>query len=226
MTWEDLLFMHWPVPADRMQSILPRELSVETYEGQAWLGIVPFRMSGVGFRHGPNLPFASTFPELNVRTYVSDGRRSGVWFFSLDATRRLAVWGGRRLYHLAYQLAAIQMEQNSHWIRYRSRRVAGHLAEARLDVEYRPLGPSFVSEPGSLEHFLTARYCLYSQNAAGRIYRAEVQHAAWQLQSAQAIIHENSMANPWGICLPWECPVLHFARETRVLAGSIVPVGI
>lgn len=221
MNWEDLLFMHWPVKPDQLRKLLPDKVELETFDGKAWLGVVPFRMAGVGFRGLPNLPFASAFPELNVRTYVNDGRRSGVWFFSLDATSRMAVWGGRVLYRLPYKKARIEIERDGHWLRYNSRREVIGSRKAELKVEYRPLGPSYTTRAGTLEHFLTARDCLFTQGACGRIFRGDVRHPSWQLQSAQAIIHHNTMADPLGIKLPSDCSVLHFSRRTRVLAWSL-----
>jgi uncharacterized protein YqjF (DUF2071 family) len=221
MNWEDLLFMHWPVAPALLRKLLPEKVELETFDGKAWLGIVPFRMSGVGFRGLPNLPFASSFPELNVRTYVNDGQRSGVWFFSLDATSRLAVWGGRVLYRLPYKKASIDIDQDGHWIRYQSRRDTLGGKRIGLKVEYRPLGKTYSTAPGTLEHFLTARDCLFTQGACGRIFRGDVRHPSWQLQTAQAIIHDNTMTAPLGIELPSECPVLHFSRRTRVVAWSL-----
>lgn len=221
MNWEDLLFMHWPVEPDLLRKHLPDKVELETFDGKAWLGVVPFRMSGVGFRGLPNLPFASAFPELNVRTYVNDGKRSGVWFFSLDATSRLAVWGGRVLYRLPYKKARIDFERDGDWIRYQSRRELTGSRKVQLKVEYRPLGQPFTTRDGTLDHFLTARDCLFTQGACGRIFRGDVKHPNWQLQSAQAIIHHNSMASPLGINLPSECSHLHFARRTRVVVWSL-----
>src|SRR5688572_28968890 len=101
-SWEDLLFAHWPVPAAVLRPLVPEELRIEEYDGTSWVGVVPFRMSGVMLRPLPDLPGISAFPELNVRLYVERDGKSGVWFLSLDAYNRLAVWGARRFFHLPY----------------------------------------------------------------------------------------------------------------------------
>src|SRR4051794_18976444 len=106
MQWLDLLFMHWPVPAKALRSYIPRNLEIDTYDGTAWIGVVPFRMAGVRPRMTPALPWLSAFPELNVRTYVTIGGKPGVWFFSLDAGNPVAVEGARSLFHLNYYNAA------------------------------------------------------------------------------------------------------------------------
>lgn len=157
MNWHDLLFMHWPVKAEQVQRHLPKGVVVDELEGQAWIGIVPFWMSGVAVRWTPNLPYLSRFPELNVRTYVTIDDRPGVWFFSLDATNPIAVRGARFLFNLPYMDADIAIERNADWIGYDSTRTHRNEAAATLKCEYRPLGEPFLAEPGSREHWLTAR---------------------------------------------------------------------
>ena len=208
-TWEDLLFAHWEVPIERLRAHLPPELEVDTHEGVAYVGITPFRVTNVRLRGIPPLPRVSSFLELNCRTYVSHGgERPGIWFFSLDASSRLAVEGARRSYRLPYFHARMDGLP-----RYRSaRNDAGrpHVWEAT----YRPTGHTFNAEPGSLEYFLTERYCLYTTDA-GALHRAEIHHPPWPLQEAEGEIELNTIP-PDGIDAYGE-PLLHFARRQDVL---------
>lgn len=220
MKWHDLLFLHWPVPVESLKALIPEKLQVDIFEGQAWIGIVPFRMSGVAPRFCPNVPFMSAFPELNVRTYVTLDGKPGVWFFSLDATNPIAVRGARRWFHLKYMDAKIRLTTKDNWFQYKSVRTHKHEPEAVLNLEYRPIGEPFSAKPGELAHWLTARYCLYAANPGGDIFRGEIDHSPWQLQDAQAIIHHNSMLNGLNMELPASPPVLHFARQTSVIAWA------
>lgn len=218
MKWHDLLFMHWPVDEIQIQNHLPKGLKVDLFEGQAWIGIVPFWMSGVGIRWTPSLPYLSRFPELNVRTYVTINGKPGVWFFSLDATNPMAVRGARYLFHLPYMDAKIKVSREADWIQYSSDRTHRGEPSAKLDCEYRPLGCPYEAEPGSLAHWLTARYCMYMSNSRSQIFRGEIDHGPWQLRDAQAIVRHNSMTDWLGIDLPKIAPICHFSSLTKVQA--------
>jgi uncharacterized protein len=213
--WHDLLFAHWPVDPARLQARVAPPLRLETFDGQAWLGITPFWMSGVRPRGVPPLPWLSTFPELNVRTYVSVGGRPGVYFLSLDAGNRIAVEVARRLFRLPYLHARMRVEPTADEIRYTHRRVDRRAPPAELVATYRPTGPVFYAAPGSLEHWLVERYCLYTV-AGGRVLRADIHHPPWPLQSAAAVFGRNSLAEAHGVGLPPLAPLLHFARFQEV----------
>jgi uncharacterized protein YqjF (DUF2071 family) len=211
-TWRDLLFAHWPVAPAALRPLIPAQLELETFGGDAWVGVVPFELNELTARRAhPRLHL--TFPELNVRTYVTTQGRPGVWFFSLDAASLLAVRGARATYHLPYFWASMQMSRENGWITYRSQRRGG---TARFAGRYRPTGPVLASTPTSLERWLTARYCLYATNRAGHILRAEINHDPWLLQPAEAEIAENTMASAQGMTLSGS-PILHFARQMDVV---------
>jgi len=227
MGWHDLLFMHWPVDSDQLRRHLPNSLTLDTFEGQAWIGIVPFRMTGVSPTGLPALPWLSKFPELNVRTYVigPDGRR-GVWFYSLDATNPIAVRGARWLYYLNYVDAEITCQEDDAackepWIRYRSRRTHRNQPAATLNVDYRPVGEAFEAEPGTLVDWLTSRYSLFSASKNGKLFRGDIAHEPWQLFDAAAVTHENTMTDGIGVDLPSTEPLLHFSRSIHVRASAI-----
>lgn len=229
MGWHDLLFMHYRVSVAQLRPLIPDGLDIDTFDGSAWLGIVPFRMSGVSPRLVPPLPGISNFPELNVRTYVTINGKPGVWFFSLDATNWLAVRAARKLFHLNYVDAKINFRSKDQscdgtWFGYESTRIHKGVPPAKLKCEYRPIGSEYQPGPETLEHFLTARYCLYSASPAGKIYRGEIDHEPWKLADAQVLISENTMLDGMGIDTGDQQPVLHYARETLAKAWIIKAV--
>jgi hypothetical protein len=221
--WHDLLFMHWPVDVASIRQLIPAALEIETHNGSAWVGIVPFRMSGVRMRRAPALPGTSAFPELNVRTYVTLGAKSGVWFFSLDAASVLAVAMARRWFHLPYfraQMSCSVAADGS--IDYRSRRTHRGAPAADLRLTYEPAGNAFQAQPGTLEYFLAERYCLYAFDGR-RVFRGEIDHPPWPLQRAEARIKVNTMAAASGIPIPNEKPHLLFAHRQDVKIWPLVP---
>jgi len=219
-TWGDLLFAHWPVNPEALRSLLPPALELEAWEGKAWVGIVPFCMSGVRPHWLPTVPGLSTFPELNLRTYVRAAGRSGVWFFSLDADNTVAVVVARATFHLPYYMAHMRAERVGGAVDYASRRAHPRAPAARFIGRFGPIGPPAVPRPGTLEHFLTERYCLYTAGPEGQLYRADIHHAPWDLQSAEAEITENTIAAASAIALPDCAPLLHFAARQDALAWT------
>lgn len=216
--WHDLLFMHWPVAANQLRHLIPAELEIETCEQSAWIGIVPFRMSAIRLRGLPPFPCHAAMPEVNVRTYVRAEGKPGVWFFSLDTTKKLAVMAARRFFHLPYFRAKMSCKPDGHsGIRYASRRLQSASGPIEFRGRYRPTGEISHARRGSLEYFLTERYCLYAV-AKGRIFRSEIDHGPWPLQPAEAEVETNTMAAPLGIALPSTRPLLHFAafQDVRI----------
>jgi uncharacterized protein len=212
-TWHDLLFAHWPIAEDILRQLVPGQLPLDSFEGSCWVGVVPFHMSGIHARGVPPLPGLSRFPELNVRTYVSLEGKPGVYFFSLDAANLPAVWAARRFYHLPYFHAKMSTKTDGEYINYESRR---YQSNAEFRGRYRPIGPVTLRAKGSLEHWLTERYCLYTV-AGGGVFRGEIHHQPWPVQNAEAEIGLNTVASAAGIPLPASQPLLHFARQLEVL---------
>jgi uncharacterized protein len=218
-TWHDLLFAHWPVSAAALRAKVPAAFELDTFEGQAWVGVVPFRMSNVAPRAVPALPWISAFPELNVRTYVRVGGHGGVYFFSLDAANSVAVGVARVLAHLPYFSAEMQVVvKDDRWVHYRSSRTSSSGAKAELEGRYRPTGPVHEPVAGTLEYFLTERYCLFTEDRAMRAYRLDIHHPPWPLQPAEAELPVNTMADAAGIQLPSTEPLLHFAKRQDMVA--------
>ena len=212
--WHDLLFMHWPIKPEVLRARLPAALAphLDLFAGQAWLGVVPFWMSHVGLR---GLPPWSPFAELNLRTYVNIDGQPGVYFFSLDAESRTAVWGARASFRLPYYYAAMELKQSGEEITYRSQRL-GAANSAEFIGKYGPLAePEFQAAPGSLESFLVERYCLYTANGA-KIRRGKIMHRPWPLRRAWCNVESNTIATAAGITLPTSEPVLHYVPTIRV----------
>jgi uncharacterized protein len=216
-SWHDLLFAHWPVDKDLLRARVPPGLPLDLFDAQAWLGIIPFHMTNVAPRGLPALPWVSAFPELNVRTYVTIDGKPGIYFFSLDAGNPLAVGTARTLFHLPYFTARMSREEAEGWIAYESRRVSTE-QPAELVCRYRPAGPAHPPVPGTLEHFLTERYCLYTFDSSFHLYRLEIHHRPWPLQPAELQITSNTMAEAAGIRLPSMGPLLHFSKRQDMVA--------
>jgi uncharacterized protein YqjF (DUF2071 family) len=214
-TWSGLMFAHWPLPVDALRAVVPPSLPLDTFEGQAWIGIVPFYLSNLAMRGLPPVPGLSAFPELNVRTYVTLDDRPGVFFFSLDAGNPPAVAGGRLL-HLPYYYAWLTMRRTGDAVSYASRRLFP--AGARFRGGYRPVGPPDPPRPGTLEYFLSERYCLYAVDRHGRVDRLEIHHPPWPLQTAEAEIELNTMTAPIPLRLPDTRPLVHYAARQDMVA--------
>jgi uncharacterized protein YqjF (DUF2071 family) len=213
--WSDLLFMHWPVPAARMRKLVPDSLELDTFDDSAWVSVTPFYLSHLHPRGLPALPWASAFPETNVRTYVTRQGRQGVYFFSLDAGSALAVAGARATYRLPYYRALMTVTSApTGTVQYHSVRTHRDARPAELSIEYRPTGPVRRSTLGSLDHFLTERYSLYTVDS-GRVYRADIDHEPWPLQPAAVEIRTNTMTVAAGIDVAGP-PRVSFSRRLDV----------
>ena len=168
----DLLFIHWAISPEKLEQLIPKPLEADLYEGSGWIGVVPLVMKGVMRRPLPNLPYFSEFPQLNVRTYVRYQDKPGVWFFSLDTTNLLAVWAARKYFHLPYFHSEIKIIQNDS-LSYKNSRIGNN---KRFEVRYKVITDIIDYPQESFEIWSTERYCLYSQNKQGDLFRAEVHH--------------------------------------------------
>jgi hypothetical protein len=219
--WNDLLFAHWPVSALSVEPLLPAGLEVDTFQGSAWLGVMPFWMDRIKVRGLPPIPGARSFPDPSLRTYVREERpgTQGVFCLSLDSSNLLAVGAGRAMFRLPYYWAEMQMEQRTEreFSFFSRRRFADK--QVIFKARYRGLGPSprlTDIRPGTLEYFLMERYCLFSSNQAGEPIRANLHHVSWSLEEAEAEIEQNDLAEVLGLRLPNQEPVLHYTRRLAV----------
>ena len=225
--WHDLLFAHWALDPDLIRPLVPAQLPLDLWQGQAYLAVAPFVVRDLRPRGMPSLWGISNFPEVNVRTYVTVEDKPGVYFFSLDAGNLSAVIGARVTYRLPYYPARMRIANTDGRFVYTSRRVArqNRPDNPELRITYSPCGDVLPWEPPSqsLERFLTERYCLYTVRT-GRIFRANIHHAPWPLQPATAEIEKNTMTVPLNVALEGK-PLLHFSRFLDVLVWSPERVG-
>jgi hypothetical protein len=215
-TWSDLLFMHWRVDPDELRPVLHPDLPLDTFDGSAFVGVTPFRVEGFRLRHTPPLALVHAFPELNVRTYVTIDGRPGIHFFSLDADSRFAVESARRIYRLPYFRARMRVRGRGDAIDFESERTHSDGPPAGLAIHYEAAGPASEPEPGSLEHFLTERYCLYTLDERQRILRGDIHHPPWRIRPATARVGANTMGRQIGLELEGD-PLLHLAGRQDVL---------
>jgi uncharacterized protein YqjF (DUF2071 family) len=220
MRWHDLLFLHWPIRPELVRPLIPSALELDTFDGWCWIAVVPFHMTGVRPRY---LPVSLAFPELNVRTYVKTPGRSGVWFFSLDAASWISVRAARWL-GLPYYDARMTVRLDADVVHYQSLREHNKPAPIEFNASYKPTAPEYHAAPGSLDHWLTERYCLYGARKPGHVVYGEIHHPQWRLQPAEVEVRANSMTQPIGLQLPDSKPISHFARYQEVVAWPIVPL--
>lgn len=219
--WNDLLFAHWPIPAADLAGRLPEGLVIDTFDGSAWISIIPFWMDAVKPGNFPLIPGLNTYPELHLRTYVRERYTNarGIFFFSIDAAKIAAVVFARLVHQLPYHWARIRIEhRGERECSYQSERLFSS-PPVRFKARYRGLGPTrrLVNRPqGTLEHFLTERYCLFTANSQGRLLRGEIHHSPWPLEEAEAEIELNDLPSAHGISLPDTKPLLHYSRELVV----------
>ncbi len=218
--WHELLFAHWPIAPHLLRPLVPSSLPLDTFDGQCWVGIVPFHMSNVHPRGFPSVYGLSRFPELNVRTYVTLHDRPGVYFFSLDAANPIAVFLARHFFLLPYFTAHMSSHSIGDTIYYRSRRIHKHAPSADFVVSYRPIAPVVYATSGTIEHWLTERYYLYTVSH-DHVYRGDIHHRLWPLQIAEYEEMQNTMALSHQIPLPNIPPLLHYSQLQEVLVWPL-----
>src|SRR3954454_9663808 len=213
-TWDHLLFAHWRVPGEALRRVVPPDVPLDVHDGAHWVTVTPFVVRALRPRALPPLPVGSCFAELNVRTYTTVGGRPGIWFLSLDAASRLAVEAARRGYRLPYFAARMRACVDGDRVEYRSERGS---PPARFAAAYQPAGAAHTAAPGSVEHFLTERYCLYALDERRRVHRAEIHHPPWLLRPAQASIAVNTLGEPLGLDLSGPPDLLQLAGRQHVV---------
>jgi uncharacterized protein YqjF (DUF2071 family) len=187
-TWEHLLFMHWAVEPLKIKTLIPAELELDTYEGMAWITVVPFKVTHQRFYRLPEIPLLNHYLELNVRTYVKFRGIQGVFFFTLDANHPLAVLGAKAL-SLPYRNAKMSMEQQNKVIVFKSNRVFGRAGFSAL---YEPVSTSLPTIRGSLDYWLLERYCLFTK-WGNFIFRGDIRHESWEVSEAKVRLAENTV---------------------------------
>jgi uncharacterized protein len=219
-SFANLLFAHWPVSPEMLRPLIPSGLHIDTYEGHAWVGLVPFRTWGTRLRLLPPLPPMRAFGELNLRTYVTYAGKPAVWFFSLDVNNVLAAFGARVLFRIPFTNADIQHAPEGEVFRFHARRTEGQAAE--FLAHYAPISPPYRAVSGSLDSWLTERYGLFTVDTRGNIYRGDLHHPPWTLQAAEGHIEINTYPAAYGITLPNTPPLLHYAAQQDVLTWPLL----
>jgi len=212
-TWKNLLFLHYPISPEKLREKIPSGLPIDTFDGSAWIGVVPFDMKGVTLRGFPAPALLCDFPEINVRTYVLRDGKPGVWFFSLDITNPLGVWVARTFFHLPYYRARIKVRELERSIHYQEER-----PNRKFDAQYKPLGPAEYSDQ-SFERWCSERYCLYTADKKGRLYRGEIHHPKWPLENAELEVQTNTLMDPFPVGSPH--PSILFSRSIDVVVWSL-----
>jgi uncharacterized protein len=210
--WGKLLFLHWRVPVDELRPLVPAQLELDTWYGEAWVALTPFTMWNIRPALLPPLPVLSRSHELNARTYVIRDGLPGVWFFSLEANNRLAVSAARAFFRLPYYRAEMELREEGATIHYRSHRTHPDAPPADFHAEWARGEPIPELEPGTRDHFLIERYALYTESD-GRLYRARIHHAPWPLCGATLHALETTVLEAAGIATPADPPLLHQQRE-------------
>ena len=215
-TWNDLLFAHWRVDEALLREHVPPQIPIDTWDGDAWLAVTPFVVTGARVRFTLPLPPRARFEEINVRTYATIGGKPGIWFFSLDAASRLAVEVARRVYRIPYFPAEMSARHDGERVEYSHRRTQRDAPAASFAAEYAPTDRARTAAHGSFEDWACERYCLYTVDGDERVLRAEIHHPPWPLQPADATIARNTMGDELGLDLA-EGPILHFAQRQDVV---------
>ena len=217
-TWESLLFLHWRVPVEFLRPHIPDALEIDTFDGDAWVGLVPFTMRGVRLAWLPPVPGTSDFHETNLRTYVHHrGKDPGVWFFTLEAAAWLPVQVARAGWHLPYHHARMSLTRDAAGVvDYATERRSPPPLPADCKVRYQPSGAPSPAVAGTLEHFLAERYLLYADTGAGRLQRGQVHHAPYPLQTATVHSWEESLFAACGLARPAAEPLAHYAARVDV----------
>lgn len=220
--WRHLLFMSWPVPLDEMRKHVPADLSIDTFNGTAWLSMLPMHMEDLHFRWLPPIPGTSDFPEINLRTYVTVNGQPAVYFFSLDSSSRLGALVARFFFHTPYVYAKMTLDEGE-WFHLTSRRKKSrHANAAELDIRYRPVGEPKQPAADSLAHFLVERYTAIAETKPGVIYSGPVDHAPWQLTDAEVDVRANTVPQAVGFDVAGSKPEIHFSwgTDTRLCLVS------
>lgn len=218
MKWLNSLFIHWPIDIESLRPHVPAALKIDTFDDQAWITVLPFRMAGSRLRYTPPLPWLSNFLELNVRTYVKAGGKGGVWVLSVEVSNPVVVRGTRFLYDMPFFHAKMSLTATGTALHYRSQRLHTDGGFAEFSAVYEPSGSIIHADKGSLDHWLTERYCAYATDRKGEVLRSEIHHAQWRLQSVEAEIQTNTLLDALGLNVSTTAPRFHYSPGVEVVA--------
>ncbi|MFC7391692.1 YqjF family protein [Scopulibacillus cellulosilyticus] len=222
-TWNDVFFIHWPIDFDDIRDKVPKQLYIDTFDGRAWIGIIPFHITDFKVRDVFSIPLTNAFPEINVRTYVTYDNKPGVYFFSLDAGHWMASVAARTLTPLPYYFSKIDLTKQNGAITYKSSRQDKNSSNGEFEGTFSSISSTYKSEKGTLDEWLTERYCFYTMNR-NKLYRCDIHHEKWELQKAEGEILTDTLVSSQRISLPDKKPVLHYASRNKALIWPLVRV--
>ncbi len=217
-TWHDLLFAHWPVDANYLRPFVPEYLTIETFHDKAWIGVVSFQTSHARARLLPYVPFFKHYNEINIRTYVRYGNTPGVFFFSMNISSPIAATFFHKIFRLPYYYSKIHCNQENDCIQFQCSKTTRNPIE--MDLVYEPTTEAFQASNGTLEHWLTERYCFYT-TFNKTLFRAEILHEPWQLQQASAEIRKCEVAQFSNDDFLQQQPIFHYAKKQEVLSWGL-----
>ena len=220
-TWKNVLFAHFPISPERLRPHIPSTLEIDTYQDSAWLGVIIFVIEGIYFRGLSPISVVFKFPEVNLRTYVQHGGKRGVFFLSLDVGNWASLAISKGWYHLPYCSAEISYRKEGDTFHCHSLRKGKSDNPITFTGSFTPDLEVYFPEDGTIDHWLTERYCLYSQDNRGNLYCGDIHHKPWPLQKAEAIISTNTLPTPFGIDISKPEPTFYFSEGVDTLFWNI-----
>lgn len=219
--WRNLLFLHWPIPPEKLRPHIPSSLQIDTFNGSAWLGVILFVLEGIYPRGISFFSLTPKFPEINVRTYVKYDGKPGIYFLSIDVANWASLKIAKRWYRLPYHSAQISIRKEGKTFHCHSIRKGNANTPILFEGKYVPVSEVFFPKEGTLEHWLTERYCLYSSNNGVNIYCGEIHHQPWPLQKAKIEIVRNTLFTPFHFDLSEVKPIAHYSTGVDSLMWNI-----
>ncbi|MGG2091983.1 DUF2071 domain-containing protein [Bacillus sp. S13(2024)] len=220
-TWKNVLFVHWPIPAEILQPYIPSSLKIDTFDGYAWIGVVIFVMDGIYHRRLPSVSLVSKFPEINVRTYVQYDGKPGVYFISLDVEDWASYTIARKWFRLPYYSAQISFQKEGQTFHCQSMRKEKTNTPITFNGKYVPLSEIYFAKKETLDYWLTERYCFYSTDNKSNIYCSEIHHLPWPLQKVETEIYMNTLFSPFHFDFTEIKPIYHFSKGVDSLIWNI-----
>lgn len=219
--WSDLLFLHWPLPKDILIPHIPIDLELDRYNDSAWISYVVICMKGTYLRGLSKWSIFRSFPQINFRTYVRYQGYPGIYFLSLDTNHFLTYTFSKTVYKLPFFHAVMDYQQNGNEFYLKSERKNG---DAQFEAKYTPFGERRQSQSGSIEHFLTERYRLYTNDHSGNLFFCDVEHVPMKLQNVETTIFHNTLLNPFQHQLKQDNFLSYFSKGVMAKVGMIQKV--
>lgn len=225
-SWRNLLFLHWPVPLEKLRPHIPSSLQIDTFHGSAWLGLILFVIEGIYPLGISKFSLTPKFPEINVRTYVKYNEKPGIYFMSIDVENWASLKIAKNWYHLPYHSAKISFGKQGQTFYCHSIRKENGNTPVSFKGQYGPISEVYYPKEGTLDHWFTERYCLYSSNNGVNIYCGEIHHRPWPLQKAEIEVDKNTLFTSYQFDLSEIKPLAHFSTGVDSLMWNIKRIRI